>query len=245
MQARPQATKQSIRARRRPAMTGGALLALVIHTGCTADSPTATEPSDQPSSTSEPTSASTTEPAATPGPPAAACDPVSAHAVDASDHVDGADLRYTAAPPSYGDHRSRWAVLAPNFYTVRTRPEVAVLVHNLEHGYNVLWYDATVVQDRDLLTRVRRIANSYDGAPRDPDTALIAAPWTSRDGSAFPTGRHYAFTHWYADPTDSTNSRDDEIGYTQYCTRLTGKAVAQWMKNYPLKNSPEGFPGAM
>jgi hypothetical protein len=165
--------------------------------------------------------------------------------VDASDHIDGQDIRYTAAPPASGDHRSRWAVLAPNFYTVRNRPEVAVLVHNLEHGYNILWYDETVVENRKELARVRRIANSYDGAPRDPDTALIAAPWTSQDGAAFPAGRHYAFTHWYADPADRTSSRDDEIGYTQYCRQLTSKAVAQWMKNYPLQNSPEGFPAAM
>jgi hypothetical protein len=251
MHSQLQSRTRAARSRGRLATAGAGVVvtALLTLTGCSGSSPTArqpdSEPNAEPSTTSTATSAPTPTPTPDSKPAAATCDPVTADAVDASSHVDGRAIRYTAAPPSYGDHRSRWAVLAPNFYTVETRPEVAVLVHNLEHGYNILWYDETVVRDRDALARVRRLANSYDGARRDPDTALIAAPWIPSDGRAFPSGRHYALTHWYADPDDSTNSRDDELGYTQYCTQLTSEAVARWMKDYPLRNSPEGFRAAM
>ncbi len=173
------------------------------------------------------------------------CGPVRQEAVDASQHVDDRPIDYDAAPPSFGDHRSWWDYYARNFYQVEDRPEVAVLVHNLEHGYNILWYDAAVADDAAALAQVQELAEGYSGARRDPDTALIAAPWTSADGGRFPRGMHYALTHWYADPDDHTRSRADEIGYTRYCQELSAGAVERWMQAYPLEDSPEGFPGNM
>lgn len=173
------------------------------------------------------------------------CEPVQEQPVDASRHVDGPPIRYDAAPPAFGDHRSPWDYFARNFYQVEDRPEVAVLVHNLEHGYNILWYDETAAGDPEELAGIQELAEAYDGAKRDPSTALIAAPWTSSDGTSFPDGMHYALTHWYADPTDRTASRADEVGYTRYCTGLSDTVVEQWMQDYPLSDSPEGFPGNM
>ncbi|MDQ3276405.1 MAG: DUF3105 domain-containing protein, partial [Actinomycetota bacterium] len=69
------------------------------------------------------------------------------HAVSAA--VD-AQFQYSA-PPASGNHSSRWAVLSPPFYGVADRPKVSVLVHNLEHGYNILWYDETVAGDAEEL----------------------------------------------------------------------------------------------
>ena len=159
--------------------------------------------------------------------------------MESADHVAG-PISYTASPPAAGDHRDQWAYYAPNFYGVGDRPEVGVLVHNLEHGYNVLWYDETVIEDPALLDQVRTLAESYDGARRDPATALIAAPWTSEDGPPFPAGMHFALTHWYADPDDPTRSRADERGYTQYCAGLSDDAVAAFMENYPSPMHPKG-----
>lgn len=165
----------------------------------------------------------------------------------AGSHVDGAPIIYPAAPPSFGDHRSRWEVRARSFYGVDDRPEVSVLVHNLEHGYNILWYDQSIVDDAEELARLREIADSYAslGRGRDPATAFIAAPWTEADGGAFPDGMHYAFTHWYADPTDRTRSRADEVGLTRFCSGIDAAVVQEWMDDYPLADAPEGFPDLM
>ena len=160
-------------------------------------------------------------------------------------HVDNA--QYDAAPPSFGDHSDRWEVRAASFYDVTTRPDLDVLVHNLEHGYNILWYDQTVVGDREALDRVRDIAGDYAtlGRSPDPTKAFIAAPWTAEDGSAFPEGMPYALTHWYADPDDRTRSRADEEGLTRYCPDISTGIVEDWMTEHPLREAPEGYPDLM
>ena len=169
------------------------------------------------------------------------CGPIVEEAVESSAHVNDGPISYSAAPPAAGDHRDRWAHYSRNFYEVADRPEVGELVHNLEHGYNVLWYDDTVVEDTELLDELRLLAESYDGAERDPDTALIATPWTAEDGAPFPDGMSYALTHWYADPADRTRSRADERAVTQYCDGLSPDVVQEWMDDYPLQHAPEGF----
>lgn len=158
-------------------------------------------------------------------------------------HVDAAT--YDTAPPSFGDHASRWEVRAETFYDVDDRPDVSVLVHNLEHGYNILWYDQTVVDDEEALSRVQVIADRYATLDRSPDpaTAFIAVPWTAADGATFPEGMHYALTHWHADPTDRTRSRADEEGLRRYCAEISAAVVEDWMTDHPLRDAPEGFPG--
>ncbi|MGZ5403852.1 MAG: DUF3105 domain-containing protein [Nocardioides sp.] len=177
---------------------------------------------------------------------AAACGPVLREPTNgAHDHVD--DAAYDDAPPSFGDHASSWEVRANSFYDVDDRPDVSVLVHNLEHGYNVLWYDQTVLDDADAPARVQEIADAYaslDRAP-DPATAFIAVPWTAEDGADFPEGVHYALTHWYADPEDRTRSRADEEGLTRYCPGISAEIVEDWMTEYPLHAAPEGLPDLM
>jgi hypothetical protein len=94
---------------------------------------------------------------------------------------------------------------------------------------------------------VRAIADGYASLDRSPDpaTAFIAAPWSAEDGDAFPEGMHYALTHWYADPTDRTRSRADEVGLTRYCANVSASLVRDWMTRYPLSDAPEGYPDLM
>ena len=173
------------------------------------------------------------------------CGPVLREPVgDAGDHID-APISYSSAPPSFGDHNSRWEVRALTFYDVEDRPDVSVLVHNLEHGYNILWYDQAVLDDTHALAGVQEIADGYATLDRgrDPATAFIAAPWTASDGKAFPDGMHYALTHWYADPP--ARSRADEVGLTRYCNGMSAQVVQDWMRDYPLRDAPEGYPDLM
>ena len=174
------------------------------------------------------------------------CDPLIREPTGgAGAHVD--DATYDTAPPSFGDHASRWEVRAASFYDAQDRPDVSILVHNLEHGYNILWYDQTVVDDDEALSRVQVIADRYATLDRSPDPAraFIAVPWTTADGAAFPDGMHYALTHWYADPTDRSRSRDDEEGLTRYCSDISADIVEDWMTEHPLREAPEGYPDLM
>ena len=54
----------------------------------------------------------------------------------------------TRLPPSgrTTPHRSQ---STRKFYTSDDRPAVATLVHNLEHGFTLLWYDETIADDGD------------------------------------------------------------------------------------------------
>ena len=88
-------------------------------------------------------------------------------------------------------------------------------MHNLEHGYSLLWYDATIADDSDQLAVVQAIAAKYEGTKLTDK--FIALPWTSEDGKAFPKGTHVALTHWSAggDPTDVSKQQ----GVWQYCAK--------------------------
>jgi hypothetical protein len=172
---------------------------------------------------------------------AAGCDPVQEEpASGGADHVEPPQpVQYDQAPPSYGPHRPTWAAFDRKFYTVDDRPEVEQLVHNLEHGYNILWYDETIANDEQKLAEVERLASKFEGSDRDPANAFIAAPWTSQDGGSFPQGKHIALTHWYADP----DTGEDEKGITQYCEQLSGGVVGDFMEDWTQSEAREGGAG--
>ena len=109
---------------------------------------------------------------------------------------EGTDIVYPEAPPAFGAHYAVTAPFSRKFYTAADRPRIEYLVHNLEHGYTLLWYDETVADDADQLAVVKAIAAKFEGQ-RLTDK-FIALPWTAPDGKAFPDGKHVALTHWSA-----------------------------------------------
>jgi hypothetical protein len=169
---------------------------------------------------------------------AAACDPIDTRPTDKNQtHVpDGTPITYKDAPPSFGPHRPQPAAVERKFYTADDRPEVAQLVHNLEHGYTILWYDDTVADDKDQMKDIEAIASKYG------DVRFIAAPWTKDDGAAFPDGKHVALTRWTAD-ADKPSDEDKQHGNWQYCGSTSGAVVADFVKKWPNSESPE--PGIM
>ena len=56
------------------------------------------------------------------------------------------------------------------------------MVHSLEHGHTILWYDDTVKPGTDAYKDVQAIAKKFD-AETDK---FMAAPWKSSDGKSFP-----------------------------------------------------------
>ena len=49
-------------------------------------------------------------------------------------------------------------------------------MHNLEHGYTLLWYDDTVAKNTDQLAVVKAIAAKFEGTKLTDK--FIALPWT-------------------------------------------------------------------
>jgi hypothetical protein len=167
---------------------------------------------------------------------AAACDAIETKPTDKNQtHVpEGTPITYKDAPPAFGPHRPSPAPFGRPFYTAQDRPEVATLVHNMEHGYAILWYDETAADDKDQLKNIEAIAQKL----QDKQIRFIAAPWTKDDGNAFPDGKHIALTRWSADagdPTDESKQR----GNWQYCGSTSGKVVADFVEKWPQDESPE------
>ena len=150
----------------------------------------------------------------------------------------GEQISYEQSPPAFGPHYDTTAEFSRKFYSASDRPEVEFLVHNLEHGYNVLWYDETVADDADQLAAVRAISKKFEGT--EMSDKFIAAPWTAEDGDPFPDGKHVALTHWSVgeDPEGG-----EQVGVWQYCAAPSGEAVAQFVEDWPYSDAPE--PGAM
>lgn len=162
---------------------------------------------------------------------AADCDPVKK--VDASgsgEHVDPPQkIPYPDAPPAFGRHWGNFLQGSEirTFYTVQDRPEVERLVHSLEHGYTILWYDETVKPGTDGYKTVEAISKKFD-------TYFIAAPWTKDDGASFPSGQHVALTHW--------TGPEKQQGIAEYCGAPSGAVVKKFTDDYEADNAPE--PGA-
>ncbi|MCW2763025.1 MAG: hypothetical protein JWR85_3226 [Marmoricola sp.] len=165
---------------------------------------------------------------------AAGCDPILTKKTDMSqDHIPApTPIPYTDAPPSFGPHRPSPAPFERKFYTAQDRPEVATLVHNLEHGYTILWYDDAIANDAKELQAIEAIAKKMG------DERFLAAPWTKEDGKAFPSGKQIALTRWTAaasDPSDENLQR----GNWQYCGAVSGDVVGKFVAKWPNAESPE------
>ena len=148
---------------------------------------------------------------------------------------EGSTIPYSEAPPAFGPHYPAPAPMARKYYTTDDRPPVEYLVHNLEHGYNILWYDETIAKDSEQRAIVKAISERFKGtAFKDK---FIAAPWTSKDGDPFPGGAHVALTHWSMGGTQGND--EGQLGVWQYCAQPSGEAVSQFVEDYPYTDSPE------
>ncbi|GAB3773875.1 hypothetical protein FB382_000637 [Nocardioides ginsengisegetis] len=183
------------------------------------------------------------------GAPASVCQKVTTKKADGNqDHVPQTQtVDYKDAPPAFGAH---WNVagLAPapisrKLYTADDRPALEALVHNLEHGYTILWYDDTIAKNDTDMKELQAIADKLSSTTNYRDK-FIAAPWTSADegGAKFPAGQHVAFTHWSAGGSGNTDTSKQE-GVFQYCSAISGESLSDFMLKYPYTDSPE--PGAM
>ncbi|MFC7493857.1 MULTISPECIES: DUF3105 domain-containing protein [unclassified Nocardioides] len=178
------------------------------------------------------------------GEPASACQKIETKKADGNqDHVPvDTPVEYSTAPPAFGSHWNEAGVApAPfgrKYYTAEDRPALESLVHNLEHGYAILWYDETIADDEAAMEDIEAISRKF-GEDNFRDK-FIAAPWLSSDenGKKFPDGQHVAITHWSAGGNGVTDTTK-QVGVFQYCSGPSGEAVEAFMKEYPYTDSPE------
>ena len=158
---------------------------------------------------------------------AADCDTVLTEDAEPAKHVDpGTDLDYKAVPPASGSHWSAPVFPPRNFYTDRDRPMTEQLVHNLEHGYTILWYDDAIANaQKDVLRELS--AAEAASEPAGPGNKFIAVPWDDAEGK-LPEGKQMALSHWSATK-----------GQRQFCGQVSGEAVQNFMKQFPYSDSPE------
>ena len=75
-------------------------------------------------------------------------------------HVaEGQTVAYESDPPTSGAHYATWT--NPGFY--KEIPSKEKLVHSLEHGYVVIYYDQSKVT-AEQLTAIEKVAQKYRGA---------------------------------------------------------------------------------
>lgn len=146
----------------------------------------------------------------------------------------GQKIDYDTAPPAFGPHWGTWpghpqGPTLRTFYTAEDRPEVEYLVHSLEHGNTIVWYDDTITPESAGYKALRNIAGKVSDSKY-----LIVAPWKAADGDKFADGKHVALTHW------SGKAKDEQQGVWQYCDAPSGGAIEKFMKDYPKEDAPEG-----
>jgi len=158
-------------------------------------------------------------------------------ATGANDHVgpgtptpEVTEVEYATSPPSSGQHFAVTSGFARHFYTRDDTPPVENLVHNLEHGATIVWYDDTVddAQIDELEGLAERITVD---APK-----FIVAAWDSSRGD-FPEGS-IAISHWTAAPAGSA-AETPGTGRRQYCEQVSGEAINEFVETFPFTDAPE------
>ncbi len=148
-------------------------------------------------------------------------------------HVQGVRVEYDQVPPSSGEHYTNPVLFtASPFFNEKDRPPVENLVHNMEHGYTILWFDATMTKDEqdEIKGLAERLRN--DGKYQQ----FIAVAWDESYGQ-FPKKKRVALSHWSGDGSGVKN--DASVGHRMLCEQLSGDAVKGFMDKYPATDAPE------
>jgi hypothetical protein len=172
---------------------------------------------------------------------AASCDPVTTDKAGGNgNHVrpgtsTSATVRvnYPTAAPWNGSHFAPPA-LGHDFYTAEDRPPIETLVHNLEHGYPILWYDQQAGDaKRADLRQLADVASNTDWALGSSSCRPGTRPTSScRPARSSPsrTGRP---------PSTPETSVASQAGHRQMCGNLSGQVVKAFIQRFPHTSGPE------
>ncbi len=173
----------------------------------------------------------------------ASCDPVTTDpATGNSDHQgQGTNqpgitkIAYATVPPTSGPHFVQPVLDGRQFYSTSDSPPVETLVHNLEHGYTVLWYAPGVATSAaDQLKEIAGLANKLTPS----QAKFIVAPLPEAYGT-LPAGKSFALSHWSATTDPTSGAVKAQAGHRMICGQLSGEAVQSFVTSYPRTDSPE------
>jgi hypothetical protein len=130
---------------------------------------------------------------------------------------------YTTVPPAFGPHFDAPAPFERGFYNERDRPAMETLVHNLEHGYVVVWYDPALSDDDkgEIEGTIAKLRTENATAK------VVASPWDSAYGK-LPEDTAVAMSHWGV-----------KAGARQLCGAVSGEAINAFVLAHPPTDSPE------
>lgn len=166
-------------------------------------------------------------------PAAASCDAVTTDTQQGSgEHVgpgtqkpDQTSVPYALVPPSSGPHFVSPAIGSTKFFTAKDRPPLETLVHNLEHGYTILFYDSSAAKDKIAL--IKDITAQANKLP-ESQNKFLAVEWDPSRGTM---AKPFVLSHW---------SKGN--GHRQFCGDVSGAVVVDFVKKYPMTDTQE--PGA-
>ena len=154
-------------------------------------------------------------------------DPVQGSGVHVGPQTDKPDVKkvaYKTVPPTSGEHFVSPEYPARPFYTADDRPAMENLVHNLEHGYTVVWYTKATPQAQ--VDELKKISDNAR-AMKETGGKFIVSAWDDAYG-AFPKGKTVGLSHWGA-----------KNGHRQLCGTVSGEAVKAFVTAYPSSDAPE------
>ncbi|MEO8225571.1 MAG: DUF3105 domain-containing protein [Gammaproteobacteria bacterium] len=147
-------------------------------------------------------------------------------------------VKYSTVPPSNGPHFAEPVASDVRFYAAADRPPMEDLVHNLEHGYTVLWYDEKAGNTKKAeLEELAKVANKTEWA----SGKFIISPWDPSYGE-LAAGKKFALSHWSATLGPDGTEVVSQAGHRQLCGDISGAVVKAFIQQFPRTSAPE--PGA-
>jgi len=145
-------------------------------------------------------------------------------------------VKYDTVPPSNGPHFAEPAVpTSLDFYTVANRPAMETLVHNMEHGYTILWYDPSVSStQKTQLEQIAKLANKLDASA----DKFLVSPWDVSYGE-LPAGKKFALAHWSATLGADKTAVATQAGHREICGGISGEVVKAFVQKFPRTSAPE------
>jgi hypothetical protein len=141
-------------------------------------------------------------------------DPISSAAIHVSAPIDYSKEKYgdtnggtAPIPPSNGRHNPVSLGDQVRFYPLSDKPRPERAVHNLEHGYIVIWYDSKLPADQ--------VAHLQALAGQGSLSRLLVVGWWQSD---LPAGKHVVLTSWGR--TDRCGTVSDSVVNSFYKAHL-------------------------
>jgi hypothetical protein len=141
-------------------------------------------------------------------------------------HVDQGEITYAEQPPTSGSHRSAPLPAGDRVYTADQPADVFRAVHNMEHGYVVIWYrDGALGQD--AVEALGEIANG--------EGEVILSPYNELS-----EGTDLAFTAWNRLQECPARSRAGDPLSSDQVRTLAEAFVSQFRNGELAPEAPAG-----